>query len=137
MQVPMLVIGAALGVTIAAIAWWLGALSASGAVAAALLGALSVTAGWSWAILLVAYFATSTALSRFRGGEKERRTAGRLEKGGRRDAVQVLANGGAFAVAAAAFLWYPDPALQALGAGALAASASDTWATEIGTLARG
>jgi uncharacterized protein (TIGR00297 family) len=77
----------------------------------------------------------STALSRFRSAEKARRTDDRLEKGGRRDAVQVLANGAVFALAPIGYLWDPDPAWQVLAAGALAASAADTWATEVGTLA--
>ncbi len=134
MQVATL-IGAALAVIIAAAAWRARALSGSGAIAAALLGTLSIAAGWDWGIVLVAYFASSTGLSRFRAGEKERRTQDRLEKGGRRDAIQVLANGAAYGVAAIAFLAAPDPLWQAFGAGALAASAGDTWATEIGTLA--
>jgi uncharacterized protein (TIGR00297 family) len=48
----------------------------------------------------------------------------------------VLANGFAFGVAALGSLAtpYPEPGWLALGAGALAASAADTWATEIGIL---
>lgn len=132
-----LLLGAVLGITVAILAHRARALTAGGAVVAALLGALAVAAGWGWAVMLVAYFVTSSALSHFRAREKERRTQDRLAKGGRRDATQVVANGGVFGLAAAAFLSYPDPGLQALGAGALAASAADTWATEIGTLARG
>jgi uncharacterized protein (TIGR00297 family) len=79
---------------------------------------------------------SASILSRFRAVEKESRTGGRLEKGGARDAVQVLANGGFFALAAIGHSVSPDPIWQALGAGALAASAADTWATEIGTLAQ-
>ncbi len=59
-----------------------------------------------------------------------------MEKGGPRDAVQVAANGGLFALAALAYMIWPHEAWLALGAGALAAAASDTWATELGTLAR-
>jgi uncharacterized protein (TIGR00297 family) len=40
-----------------------------------------------------------------------------------------------FAAAAAAYLVWHSPACYAVGIGALAASAADTWATEIGTLA--
>jgi uncharacterized protein (TIGR00297 family) len=51
--------------------------------------------------------------------------------------MQVVANGGAFVVAALSFAVAPHPVWLALGAGALAAAAADTWATEIGTLAGG
>lgn len=47
----------------------------------------------------------------------------------------MLANGGVFTAAAALALFMPHPAFlwRAVAAGALAASAADTWATEIGT----
>lgn len=47
----------------------------------------------------------------------------------------MLVNGGVFAVAAAMAIVVPHPTFlwRAAGAGALAASAADTWATEIGT----
>jgi uncharacterized protein (TIGR00297 family) len=49
--------------------------------------------------------------------------------------VQVLANGGLYALAAALSLVVPWGGWPALGAGALAAAAADTWGTEVGTLA--
>jgi uncharacterized protein (TIGR00297 family) len=112
------------------------ALTLSGTVAATAVGTLALLAGWKWGVLLIAYFASSSALSRFRSKEKDRRTAGIVEKGGARDAVQVIANGGILALAAAfaAFTPQHEHFWRALGAGALAASASDTWATEVGTL---
>ena len=116
-----------------------GSLTWSGAVAATVVGALALFAGWTWGILLVAYFVSASALSRYGEAEKQKLGAAIVEKGGARDAVQVLANGGLFAVAA--LLAVVEPAhsarWQALGAGVLAASASDTWATEIGTLVGG
>jgi uncharacterized protein (TIGR00297 family) len=118
-----------------------GSLSTGGAAAATGVGTLAIAAGWRWGALLIAFFVSSTALSRWRRAEKERRVGGVVEKGGERDAVQVLANGGAFAVAAlGALLWpsaWPPVAWAAAGAGALAAAAADTWATEVGTLAAG
>jgi len=114
------------------------ALNASGAVAATIVGTLALLAGWRWGLLLLLYFASSSALSRLGAATKERRTSGIIEKGGARDALQVLANGGVFALAAALAAIFPDDARWlALGAGALAASASDTWATEVGTLVGG
>ncbi|MEO7087092.1 MAG: DUF92 domain-containing protein [Gemmatimonadaceae bacterium] len=114
-----------------------GSLSRSGALAAIVVGTLAVAVGWDWGALLLAYFVSSSVLSRVGRGTKERRTASIVEKGGARDAIQVLANGGVFAGAAAAMLERPDIRWVAVAAGALAASAADTWATELGTLAGG
>src|SRR5262249_21031675 len=128
---------AAIGLLVAAIIATLArstrSLSRGGAVAATGLGAITTAAGYSWAILLIAYFAASTALSRFGAAEKERLTAPIVAKGSQRDARQVLANGGVFGVAVLGMLFQPGVWWMALGAGALAASAADTWATEIGT----
>lgn len=135
-QTPSFAVGLALAAVVAAAAYRARSLSASGAVAAAICGTVAVGAGWSWGIVLIAYFVSATLLSRFRARDKERRTAGRIEKAGARDAAQVLANGGVFSAMALAYWIDPGPLWRALGAGALAASAADTWATEIGVLAR-
>ena len=116
------------------------ALSAGGATAAVLVGAVAVAAGWAWGALLIAYFVASIALSRVRGAEKAQRTGDVVAKGGARDAFQVVANGGLFAVTALAGAALPPDSgaaltLTAAALGALAASAADTWATEIGSLA--
>lgn len=113
------------------------ALTTDGALAATLVGAASVAAGWSWGALLLAFFLSSSALSRIGIDIKHRRTSSILEKGGTRDAVQVLANGGVFAAAAIGHVLLPWDGWMAIGGGALAAATADTWATEIGTLANG
>jgi uncharacterized protein (TIGR00297 family) len=129
--------GIALAAVIAVAARAARALTTQGAIAATLVGAASIAAGWSWAGLLLAFFLSSSALSRIGIDIKHQRTSGILEKGSERDAVQVLANGGVFAAAALGFLALPWDGWMALGGGALAAAAADTWATEIGTLAKG
>jgi uncharacterized protein (TIGR00297 family) len=126
--------GVALAALVSLTARRIGALTSSGAVAASIAGTLAVVAGWDWALILIAYFGSSTALSRFGRSTKERRTASVVAKHGPRDAWQVAANGGVFAVAALAMRIHPDSRWIAVGAGSLAASAADTWATELGTL---
>ena len=98
---------------------------------------MAVAAGWDWGILLIAHFIVASALSKVGAERKARRTASLVAKGGERDLLQVLANGAVFGMAAVASIFLPAHPWFAVGAGALAASAADTWATEIGTLARG
>ena len=131
-----LAVATAVALAIALLARRARALSVDGAIAATIIGTFALLAGWRWAILLILYFAGSSALSRFGAERKTARTRSIIEKGGERDATQVLANGGVFAIAAALAFAAPEHATRwgALGIGALAASASDTWATEIGTL---
>lgn len=84
---------------------------------------------------MISYFVASTLLSRYRRAEKRQRTQGRLEKPGARDAAQVASNGGLFVIAAMGDWMQPGYVWQIVGSGALATSAADTWATEIGSLA--
>jgi uncharacterized protein (TIGR00297 family) len=130
-------LGLALAACIALVALRTNALTRGGAAVATIVGAVAVAAGWSWGALLILYFASSSVLSRIGRTRKETLTSSILAKTGGRDAVQVLANGALFTGAAAVSLVRPDVRWIALGAGALAASAADTWATEIGTLATG
>lgn len=68
---------------------------------------------------------------------KERNTAGIAEKGGERDLIQVLANGGLFGLFAALAVVTGSEFWLVAATGAIAASTADTWATEIGTAASG
>jgi uncharacterized protein (TIGR00297 family) len=130
------VIGLGLGAVIAAVAWRLGALNPSGALVAALLGGLTYgIGGLPAAILLIAFFASSSLLTRL-FSRRKRNAAKDFAKGGRRDWAQVLANGGVglLALLAGAFSWIPTPLAWAAFAGALATANADTWATELGVL---
>jgi uncharacterized protein (TIGR00297 family) len=101
-----------------------GSLSGSGGAAATLVGAIAFASGWPSTRALLAFFATSSALSHLRFGGRDRAP--------RRTARQVLANGGVAAAAwTAGLLGFGGP-WDRLAAGSLAAAAADTWATEIG-----
>jgi uncharacterized protein (TIGR00297 family) len=132
-------IGLAASSVIAWQAWRRGSLSGSGAVGAVVVGTLVFAGGGpGWAMLLLAFYGTSTMLSRI-GRRRKEALAGRLEKGGtavgpRRDLVQVLANGGVPAALALVHTLHPSALWPLAAAGALAAANADTWATEIGVL---
>lgn len=112
-------------------------LDLGGAVAAAGLG-FSVLAlgGWAWAVPGATFFVLSSVLSKL--GRRRKAAAEALaEKGSRRDAGQVLANGGVAWALLAAYVFAPHDALYWGFVGSFAAAAADTWATEVGTLVGG
>lgn len=112
------------------------ALTTSGAVTALAIGAAALIAAWQWAVLLVGFFAAATRVSTFRRTEKLQRAGDLIAKPGERSAVQVLANGGAFAIVALFFAATDASEARTVAAGALAAASADTWATELGLLTR-
>jgi uncharacterized protein (TIGR00297 family) len=109
-------------------------LSPSGAVAALVIGTTAAIAGWSWAIILIAFFIASSALSRYRRTARENLIGRIVEKGDERDAYQVFANGGVFTICVAIAAATGSHVWATAAIGALAAAAADTWATEIGTI---
>jgi uncharacterized protein (TIGR00297 family) len=128
--------GMILGASVGVAAFRARSLTGGGACMAAVIGTAAVAAGWDWAVLLILYFGSSSLLSRLGRERKQQRTTGIIAKPGPRDAQQVLANGLIFlfaSVLVASGFGNRDTWL-AIGAGSLAASAADTWATEIGTL---
>jgi uncharacterized protein (TIGR00297 family) len=127
---------AAAGV-VSLVAYYARLLTLTGAVAATVVGATTFAAGTKWVVLLLLFFTTSSALSLWRRRERDELTASLIEKGGRRDGTQVLANGAVFAAAAAVSTMSDHPAWHALGIGALATAMADTWSTEVGTIIGG
>src|SRR5947209_17406178 len=94
LTVGRLLASAVLGGGVAAVAFWRRALTFDGAVAAAVVGSLVFfRGGLPAAASLLAFFGSSSALSRL---GHSRKASGPLaqSKGARRDAWQVLANGG-------------------------------------------
>ena len=127
LPVSQWIMAAVLAIAIAALAFRLRALNPAGAVAAFALGTVVVgTGGWWTGAILVAFFVSSSLLSRFsRSGEPQAR-------GSRRDWVQVLANGGLLLVGCILFAvtgWQP---WLAFGIGSITAATADTWSSEIG-----
>ncbi len=131
----LIVVGAIAAAAVALFAWRLRMLTASGAVAAWIVGAGVFSAGsWQFAAVLFAFFIPSTILSRV--GRARKRALIDTGKSGARDAGQVFANGGVAATCAVLAAALGNAPLAAAFAGAFAAASSDTWGTELGTLAK-
>ena len=134
-----LLLGFGLSVIIAALAYWRGSLSRSGALGALLVGTLIFgLGGWVWGVALAVFFVSSSLLSHYKERQKAA-VAEKFEKGHRRDFGQALANGGLGALIALLSAVVPaetvPPALWFyLFVGVMATVTADTWATELGTL---
>jgi uncharacterized protein (TIGR00297 family) len=129
-------IGTAAAGSVALAAYRARSLTADGALAATVVGAIiAVAGGFPAAGALATFFVTSSALSRFKEHEKARRGALAQAKGGQRDCWQVLANGGVAAAAALLGRTRRWPTGTGAFLGALATAGADTWATELGLLA--
>jgi uncharacterized protein (TIGR00297 family) len=132
-----LFLGFIFAIVVASLAYRAHSLSRSGALAAAVLGTVVFgLGGWSWAILLLGFFISSSALSKM-FGRRKRSLNEKFSKGHQRDAAQVFANGGFAGIFVLLHLAFPDAVWPWLAfAGTLAAVNADTWATELGVLSR-
>jgi len=130
-----LLVGFVIAAAIAYTAYRLGSLSSEGMLAAALMGAFTLgLGGWSWALLLLIFF-TSSSLWTQAFKERKRSLLGKFSKGGRRDAAQVVGNGGVATAFVILHAFFPQAGWPWLGfAASLAAVNADTWATELGVL---
>ncbi|MFB6364738.1 DUF92 domain-containing protein [Paenibacillus elgii] len=130
------IIGLAGSVLIAGAAYRKRSLSGSGFATAVLLGTLMYAAGsLAWFGTLIAFFISSSLLSKWRSKKKAAAESG-YAKSGRRDAGQVLANGGLGLALCLGAALVPHPAWWAAFIGVMATVTADTWATEIGGLSR-
>lgn len=130
------IVGLIGAVVIAGLAYWKRSLSGSGLLAAVLVGTLLY--GWgslAWFGTLIAFFVSSSALSKWKRSVKASAES-TYEKTGRRDAGQVLANGGLAVLLCAGNAAWPHFLWWAAFIGVLATVTADTWATEIGGLSR-
>ena len=130
-----LLLGFLLAIAIAFLAYKARSLNQSGAIAAAVTGTIIFgVGGLSWAILLLTFFISSSALSRAFKKRKQGLDE-KFSKGHERDAGQVLANGGLATLFAALGFFFPHQPWTWIGfAASLAAVNADTWATELGVL---
>ncbi len=135
MLIFRLLSGFLFGGLIGLLAWRAHALSKSGAIAATFTGGLIFgLGGMPWAVLLMAFFISSSALSKAFARRKAS-LGEKFAKGSVRDWGQVLANGGLGALLAVGLWIFPGAAWPWLAyAGAMAAVNADTWATELGVL---
>ena len=129
------VVGLLASAAIAAIAWRVRALTAGGALGAVVVGTIVYALGGvGAAVVLVGFFASSSALSRW-GNDLG---AGVVAKGGTRDISQVLANGLVPAVMLVGMVFLPAAVdLWPAYVGAVGAATADTWSTEIGMRSKG
>ncbi len=127
--------GFLLAILIASLAYRAHSLSKSGAFAAIILGTIIFgLGGIPWAVLLLTFFFTSSALSRAFKKRKQGLNE-KYSKGDQRDAGQVFGNGGLAAAFVLFHYFYPDSNIGWIGfAASLAAVNADTWATELGVL---
>lgn len=141
-------LGLVLSAAIGLLAYRRDSLTKSGVAGAILTGtAIFGFGGWTWGIVLIAFFVSSTALSHFRRADKVPMSE-KFAKGERRDLAQTLANGGFGALLAIAVLVFVDlPGQPRQGNllyvyltlayfGAMASANADTWATELGVLSQ-
>jgi len=132
MQIPL---GFILSVIASYLAYRVHSLNKSGALAAVIVGTIIFgLGGWQWAALLLAFFITSSGLSRLFKKRKQGLDE-KFSKGHERDAGQVFGNGGLAAAFVLVHALYPESNVSWVGfAASLAAVNADTWATELGVL---
>lgn len=112
-------------------------LSLSGSIMAFVTGCcIAIGFKWQGLFVLGLFFASSSIWSKFKKKQKEK-LGDILEKGERRDYIQVLANGSIASMSALLFYVTNDEMWMLGFFVSIAAANSDTWASEIGVLSKG
>ncbi|MBC8164044.1 MAG: DUF92 domain-containing protein [Roseiflexaceae bacterium] len=136
-NVPRLVAGLLVSTLIGYIAYRRHSLTRSGWLGAIITGSATFGfGGWAWGSTLIAFFISSSLLSRYKQQQKQQIAGEKFEKGGERDLWQALANGGIGAALAFLYGFVGADAILAMFAGVMATVTADTWATELGVLSR-
>lgn len=136
MDLNRLLLSTLLGAAVGGLGLRFKALTLAGSVVTASLGAVIYGFGGLGAALLVIFFFLSSSLLTQFGARRKAALHGQFEKGGRRDAWQVLANGSVGAFLMLLFGWGRSPLTLVGFVGAIGVATADTWATEIGVLSR-
>jgi uncharacterized protein (TIGR00297 family) len=111
-------LGLLFAIGISGLSYRVGVLNRSGALAASVLGLVVFGfGGWSWAVVLLGFFITSSGLSKLLKKRKQDLSE-KFSKGSNRDAGQVFANGGVAGFFVLFHIVFPP----------------DTWGTELGVL---
>ncbi|MNJ26694.1 DUF92 domain-containing protein [Paenibacillus bouchesdurhonensis] len=130
------IIGAICAIAVSAAAYWKRSLSLSGMIAAAVMGTVYFGAGnLFWFGILLLFFVSSSVFSKLKADQK-RETEKSYAKSGKRDAAQVMANGGLGMAACVGNALWPNPGWALFFVGVMASVTADTWATEWGSLSR-
>lgn len=130
------ILGAFGALLVAGAAYLKRSLSFSGMIAAFVMGTIYVGAGNAfWFGILLLFFVSSSLLSKLHHDNKVELEL-TYDKTGTRDAGQVFANGGMGMLLVLLNAIYPLELWGFLFIGVMATVTSDTWATEIGTLAK-
>lgn len=132
-----LLIGVTCAFLIAVASYFARFLTFSGSLAQFVLGLILLGfGGWQWTLPMVTFFVLSSLISKLLTTRIKARAETHFEKSSRRDAMQVVANGGIAGLITLAWLATDNDALYIAYLGAVAAATSDTWGTELGTLSR-
>jgi uncharacterized protein (TIGR00297 family) len=124
--------GLLMSLVLAASSLLLKLLDTSGCIALILMGTIVFgIGGWPFSAPILCFFISSSFLSKISESRRSEIHAS-FQKSSRRDAIQVLANGGIATGLIVLWLIMQRPIFYFLFVGAVAAVTADTWATEIG-----